>query len=100
MTDRRDNTTQAPAELRDGSREAVRKILPLVYEELPRLTGGYLRDQDPGDTLQPMALVHEAYLRLGDRSPDSPAGRRPRSDAAGLACFSGWATGTGSARTV
>jgi RNA polymerase sigma factor (TIGR02999 family) len=43
-------------------------MMPLVYRELRRLAGSYWRDQAPGHTLQPTALVHEAYLRLMDRS--------------------------------
>jgi hypothetical protein len=37
---------------------------PVVYDELRRLAGRYLRAEDVGQTLQPTALVHEAYLRL------------------------------------
>jgi RNA polymerase sigma factor (TIGR02999 family) len=43
-------------------------MMPLVYRELRRLAGSYLRNQAPGHTLQPTALVHEAYLRLVDGS--------------------------------
>jgi RNA polymerase sigma factor (TIGR02999 family) len=44
---------------------------PLVYDELRRLAGRYLRAEDVGHTLQPTALVHEAYLRLvGQRNVD------------------------------
>jgi RNA polymerase sigma factor (TIGR02999 family) len=39
-------------------------MLALVYEELRRLAASYLRGERPGHTLQPTALVHEAYLRL------------------------------------
>jgi RNA polymerase sigma factor (TIGR02999 family) len=39
-------------------------LAPLVYDELRRLAAGYLRRERPGQTLQPTALVHEAYLRL------------------------------------
>jgi len=39
-------------------------LLPIVYQELRRLAAGYLRREKPGQTLQPTALVHEAYLRL------------------------------------
>jgi RNA polymerase sigma-70 factor, ECF subfamily len=39
-------------------------LLPIVYEELRRLAAAYLRRERPGQTLQPTALVHEAYLRL------------------------------------
>jgi RNA polymerase sigma-70 factor, ECF subfamily len=40
------------------------EMLPLVYDELRRLAAGYLRRERAGHTLQPTALVHEAYLRL------------------------------------
>ena len=43
-------------------------LLPLVYDELRRLADGYLRRERPGHTLQPTALVHEAYLRLVDQT--------------------------------
>jgi RNA polymerase sigma factor (TIGR02999 family) len=39
-------------------------LLPIVYDELRRLAAAYLRRERPGQTLQPTALVHEAYLRL------------------------------------
>ena len=45
-------------------------LAPLVYDELRRLAGAYMRRERPGQTLQPTALVHEAYLRLaGAGSP-------------------------------
>jgi len=47
-----------------GEAQAVEQLLPLVYEELRRLAAGYLDQEKPGQTLQPTALVHEAYLRL------------------------------------
>lgn len=43
---------------------ALEEIMPLVYEELRQLAGGYLRKERPEHTLQRTALVHEAYLRL------------------------------------
>jgi len=46
------------------------ELLPIVYEELRSLASGFLRDQKPGNTLQPTALVHEAYLKLVDQSID------------------------------
>jgi RNA polymerase sigma factor (TIGR02999 family) len=49
-----------------GDREALKKILPLVYQELQRLSRYYLRQQRPNHTLQTTALVHEAYLRLAE----------------------------------
>jgi RNA polymerase sigma-70 factor (ECF subfamily) len=42
----------------------VSEALPAIYEELRRLAGHYLRQERPDHTLQPTALVHEAYLRL------------------------------------
>jgi RNA polymerase sigma factor (TIGR02999 family) len=47
-----------------GDRQAAADLLPLVYEELRKLAAGYLASERPGQTLQPTALVHEAYLRL------------------------------------
>jgi RNA polymerase sigma factor (TIGR02999 family) len=49
-----------------GDREALKGILPLVYDELRRLARHYLRHQRPNHTLQTTALVHEAYLRLAE----------------------------------
>ena len=48
----------------DGDPEAARELLPMVYEELRNLARARLRHEAPGQTLQPTALVHEAYLRL------------------------------------
>lgn len=51
-------------ETRTGRQEAIAELLPLVYGELRRVAGAYMRRERPGQTLQPTALVHEAYLRL------------------------------------
>lgn len=51
-------------EYRSGSREALDKLFPIVYDELRRLAASRLRDERDDHTLQPTALVHEAYLRL------------------------------------
>jgi RNA polymerase sigma-70 factor (ECF subfamily) len=54
-----------------GSRPALEELTPLVYAELRQLAGFYLRGEEQGHTLEPTALVHEAYLRLVDSSlPD------------------------------
>ncbi len=45
---------------------AADALAPLVYQELRRLAGAYMRRERPGQTLQATALVHEAYLRLAD----------------------------------
>ena len=47
-----------------GDSEALKDLIPLVYEELHKLADHYLRQERAGHTLQPTALVHEAYLRL------------------------------------
>ncbi len=46
----------------------MEELLPLVYAELRRLAAGYLRRERAGHTLQPTALVHEAYLRMVDQT--------------------------------
>lgn len=52
------------AEIRAGSPDAQSKLVALVYNELRRLAADLLRRERPGHTLQPTALVHEAFLRL------------------------------------
>jgi RNA polymerase sigma-70 factor, ECF subfamily len=47
-----------------GDKSALDQMVPLVYDELHRLAAGYLANERRGHTLQPTALVHEAYLRL------------------------------------
>ena len=47
-----------------GDEDAGGRLIPLVYRELRRRAAAYLRRERPGHTLQPTALVHEAYLRL------------------------------------
>ncbi|MCL2660418.1 MAG: sigma-70 family RNA polymerase sigma factor [Acidobacteriaceae bacterium] len=54
---------------RNGDQQAYEKLVPLVYAELRRLAAGYLRHDRPDHTLQPTALVHEAYLRLNQGAP-------------------------------
>jgi RNA polymerase sigma factor (TIGR02999 family) len=56
--------TQILVELRQGNREAESKLIPLVYTELRRIAANHLRHEAPDHSLQPTALVHEAYLRL------------------------------------
>jgi RNA polymerase sigma factor (TIGR02999 family) len=47
-----------------GDRSALERLLPLVYPELRRVARNHLRHENPGHTLQPTALVNEAYVRL------------------------------------
>jgi RNA polymerase sigma-70 factor, ECF subfamily len=51
-------------ELKQGNRTAEERLIPLVYGELRRIAAVYLRGESPANSLQPTALVHEAYLRL------------------------------------
>ncbi len=67
MPDSTDDITLLLRSVRRGDRDAVDRLLPLVYAELRRIAGGYLRSERTGHTLQPTALVHEAYLRLVDQ---------------------------------
>lgn len=56
--------TQALVELRRGESRAADRLLTLVYEQLRELAQRYLAQERPGHTLQPTALVHEAYVRM------------------------------------
>jgi RNA polymerase sigma factor (TIGR02999 family) len=51
--------------LEAGEPRAAEQLLPLVYDELRHLAASKLAQEIPGQTLQPTALVHEAWLRLG-----------------------------------
>jgi RNA polymerase sigma factor (TIGR02999 family) len=62
--------TQVLRRLTDGEEQAAASLLPLVYAELRRLARSRMAKIPPGQTLQPTALVHEAYLHLvGSRDP-------------------------------
>src|SRR4051812_11320905 len=52
--------------LQQGESGAADQLLCLIYAELRRLAGAKMAREQPGHTLQPTALVHEAWLRLGD----------------------------------
>ena len=55
----------------NGNRAALDEALPFVYDELRRIAARFLQNENAGHTLQPTALVHEAYLKLVDqRSAD------------------------------
>jgi RNA polymerase sigma-70 factor (ECF subfamily) len=55
-------------QLSGGDRAAMDDLLPLIYDEMRRLASRYLRRERADHTLQPTALVHEAYLRLVDQT--------------------------------
>lgn len=59
-----DDVTHVLNALAQGDAQAASRLLPLVYDELRRLAAQRLAQEKPGQTLQPTALVHEAYLRL------------------------------------
>ena len=56
--------------LRHGDRAAEEKLLPLVYSELHRLARSYMRRERPNHTLQPTALINEAYMGLANATID------------------------------
>jgi RNA polymerase sigma factor (TIGR02999 family) len=62
--DTRPQVTQLLVEWKNGDPRAMEMLTPIVYAELHRLAQHYLRDEHAADTLQPTALVHEAFLRL------------------------------------
>lgn len=60
----RDDVTQLLNDVQQGDSQAAAQLLPLVYSQLRALAANYLAHESAGHTLQPTALVHEAYLRL------------------------------------
>ena len=60
---------------RAGDADALARLVPIVFDELRRLAGAYLRQERPGHTLQPTELVSEAYLRLFGGAPLDVADR-------------------------
>ena len=70
------DVTQILSSVAAGDPRAAAELLPLVYDELRKLAAARLADERPGQTLQPTALVHEAYLRLvGGGQPQDWNGR-------------------------
>ena len=70
------DVTQILSAIEAGDKHAAAELLPLVYDELRKLAAARLADEKPGQTLQPTALVHEAYLRLvGGGQPQDWTGR-------------------------
>ena len=62
-----ENVTQLLMDWSKGDRSALDRLMPLVYGELRRLANNYLRRERVNHTLQPTALVNEAYLKLVDQ---------------------------------
>ena len=67
--------TQLLVDWQQGDAGALEALIPLLYEELRAIAEGYVRRERPGHTLQPTALVHEAFLRLVDVQRVSLEGR-------------------------
>lgn len=67
--------TQLLKRLGSGDKTALDEIIPLVYQELRQIARGYLSHEPAGHTLQPTALIHEAYLRMVEQSHPSYSSR-------------------------
>src|SRR5438270_8439607 len=66
------NVTRILSAIEAGDPQAAEQLLPLVYDDLRRLAARRLAGEGPGHTLQPTALVHEAYLKLVGADPQQP----------------------------
>ena len=75
MRTTQDEVTLLLQKLQAGDRAALDELMPLVYAELRRIAAGYLKGERREHTLQPTALVHEAYLKLADQSGLQPESR-------------------------
>src|SRR5688572_21657892 len=65
------DVTQVLSSIRAGNLDASSELISIVYDELRHIASSKLSREAPGHTLQPTALVHEAWLRLGaDHQPD------------------------------
>jgi RNA polymerase sigma factor (TIGR02999 family) len=60
----REDVTVLLTEITKGNKDAASRLVPLVYQELRQLAASYMRHERSDHTLQPTALVHEAYLKL------------------------------------
>jgi RNA polymerase sigma factor (TIGR02999 family) len=66
VTEQKEGVTALLKAWSAGDEKALERLTPIVYPELRRMAARYLRRENAGNTLQPTALVHEAYLRLID----------------------------------
>jgi RNA polymerase sigma-70 factor, ECF subfamily len=82
MTDSGGDEPARRDEKESGGTDSLTRLLPILYAELRRLAGRYMRDERYGHTLQPTALVHEAYLKLAGQEK---AGWRNRAHVMGVA---------------
>ncbi|MEO8451736.1 MAG: sigma-70 family RNA polymerase sigma factor [Gemmatimonadota bacterium] len=67
MGDARHDVTELLQRLQAGSEDVYDQLIPILYGELRSLASSYLRGERPDHTLQPTALVHEAFLKLVDQ---------------------------------
>jgi hypothetical protein len=83
--------------IEQGDPHAGAELLPLVYEELRSLAAARLAQEKPGQTLQPTALVHEAYLRLvaGPAANSEPRSYTDRAHFFAVAATTRWANRQG-----
>lgn len=79
MQSAQERTTYLLAQADAGDPAASAQLMEVVYDELRRLAASYLRQQNSDHTLQPTALVHEAFLKLVDQTGAGGAGYRGRS---------------------
>jgi RNA polymerase sigma factor (TIGR02999 family) len=70
------DVTRILSAIEHGDPQAAEQLLPLVYDELRELAAQKLARENPGQTLQATALVHEAYLRLVEQAPERHWERR------------------------
>ncbi len=84
-SDLTNEVTQILEDLSRGDRSAVDRLLPHVYGELRALAKSFFQQQRADHTLQPTALVHEAFMRLAKGSPKGFSGRKHFFDVAAMA---------------
>src|SRR5438477_3378837 len=83
------DVTRILVDIEQGDPRAAEQLLPLVYQELRKLAAQKLAQENPGQTLEATALVHEAYLRLvGERNRRGQGRRDAREE-------NGWEKGKG-----
>jgi RNA polymerase sigma factor (TIGR02999 family) len=64
----RSDVTEILRQLGPQNPEAAERLVGILYDELRVIAGQYMRNENPGHTLQPTALVHEAFIRLADQT--------------------------------
>lgn len=74
-TDQRAQTAEILVRAQEEGESALEALTPIVYDELRRLAGSYLRQERGNHTLQPTALANEAFLRLVDSKSVDPTSR-------------------------